>query len=61
MKPSVVGLFTGLALGAAGVFGGFGAFLVVALIGLLGFLVGRVLEGEIDLSPYLSGRGRARR
>jgi len=61
MTPSTVGLFTGLALGAAGIFGGFGAFLVVAVIGALGFLVGRVLEGEIDLSPYLTGRGRDRR
>lgn len=58
MRPSTIGLAAGLALGFAAAFGGFGAFLLVAVLGLLGGLVGRVAEGEIDLTQYLGGRGR---
>jgi hypothetical protein len=61
MRPSVIGLLVGLALGFAAAFGGFGAFLAVAVIGLIGFLVGMVVEGQLDLTPYLGGRRRSNR
>jgi hypothetical protein len=61
MRPSVIGLLVGIALGFAATFGGFGVFLVVALLGLLGFLAGLVAEGRLDLTPYLGGRGRSSR
>jgi len=52
-----LGLLTGLALGLAAAFGGFGAFVVVLALGALGFLVGRVVDGKLDLSQ-LTGRDR---
>jgi hypothetical protein len=30
--------------------------LIVALVGALGFIVAKVLDGDIDLSRYASGR-----
>ena len=61
MHPSLVGLLVGIALGFAGAFGGFNAFLIVAILGLVGFVAGRVVEGQIDLTPYLGGEDRRRR
>ena len=61
MLPSFVGLLVGIALGFAGAFGGFNAFLIVAILGLVGFIAGRVVEGQIDLTPYLGGRDRSQR
>jgi uncharacterized membrane protein len=57
MTPTQLGLLTGIVLGSAAAFGGFGAFLVVLLFGAVGLLVGRVLEGKLDLSQ-LTGRDR---
>ncbi|MFD6068509.1 MULTISPECIES: hypothetical protein [Amycolatopsis] len=57
MSSTHLGLLTGLALGLAAAFGGFGAFLVVLVLGALGLLVGRVLDGKLDLSQ-LTGRDR---
>jgi len=51
------GLLTGLVLGLAAAFGGFGAFLLVLVLGGLGLLVGRFLDGKLDISA-LSGRDR---
>lgn len=61
MRPSVIGLLVGIALGFAATFGGFSAFLAVAVLGLLGFLIGMVAEGRLDLTPYLGGRSRSNR
>jgi len=61
MRPSFICLLVGIALGFAGAFGGFNAFLIVAILGLIGFVAGRVVEGRIDLTPYLGGRDRNRR
>lgn len=60
MSASQTGLIAGMALGFAAWFGGFGAFLVVAALGVVGLVVGRVLEGDIDLDSVLRGRGRGR-
>ena len=62
MSITSLGLLTGLALGIAIVLDGFTGFAVVALLGTIGVLVGRVLDGELDLTSYLSGgRDRLRR
>jgi hypothetical protein len=61
MSPSVVGLFAGLLLGLAWVISGFDAFVGTALLGGLGFLIGKVVAGQLDLTPYLGGGGRGSR
>lgn len=61
MSPTVVGLFTGLLLGLAWVIGGFDAFVGTAVLGAIGFVVGRVVAGELDLTPYLGGGNRGSR
>ncbi|MFD9892538.1 hypothetical protein ACFWY9_24605 [Amycolatopsis sp. NPDC059027] len=60
MSATSIGLFTGLALGFAAAFGGFGAFVIVLVLGALGLLVGRWLDGKLDLSS-LVGSVRDRR
>ncbi|MEU8639460.1 MULTISPECIES: hypothetical protein [unclassified Amycolatopsis] len=57
MTATHLGLLTGLALGLAAAFGGFGAFVIVLILAALGLLVGRVLDGKLDLSQ-LTGRDR---
>jgi hypothetical protein len=59
MNATQTGLLAGLALGLAGAFGGLGAFLIVLVLGALGLLVGRALDGQLDLNALL-GRGRDR-
>lgn len=61
MVPSLIGLIVGLVLGLAAAFGGVTALVVVAVFGAIGFGVGKVVEGEVDVQSYLSGRGRSRR
>ncbi|MQS14616.1 hypothetical protein F7Q99_20680 [Streptomyces kaniharaensis] len=62
MNLAIVGLVAGMALGFAGYFGGFAAFLLVAALGLAGFVLGRLLEGDIDISELGDlFRGRDRR
>lgn len=64
MRASALGLVAGLVAGLALAFGGFGQFLVVLLFGAIGLLVGRIVDGEVDLSWLDRGlreRGRARR
>jgi hypothetical protein len=53
VQPSVIGLFVGLILGLMLQLDGFGSMVVVALIGLIGFVVGKVLQGEIDLGELI--------
>jgi uncharacterized membrane protein len=56
MTRTILGTLIGLALGLALAFGGFGRMLLVALFVAIGLIVGKVLEGDLDLSPYLSRR-----
>lgn len=56
MTRTILGALIGLALGLALAFGGFGRMLIVALFVAIGLIVGKVLEGDLDLSPYLSRR-----
>jgi hypothetical protein len=60
MPITIVGLFTGLILGLTLAFGGFTEFVVVAFLGAIGYVVGKVLDGQLDLSPYLSGRASSK-
>lgn len=60
MVPSMIGLIVGLVLGLAAAFGGVNALLVVAVFAAVGFFVGKAVEGEVDVSSFLSGRGRTR-
>ncbi|MEV7188632.1 hypothetical protein [Kitasatospora sp. NPDC093102] len=63
MNLAIIGLVVGMALGFAGYFGGFAAFLLVAVLGLVGFVIGRLLESDIDLGDLgdlLRGRDRRR-
>jgi hypothetical protein len=58
MSVSQWGMVVGIALGFAAAFGGFGAFLIVLGLGALGLLVGRLLEGTLDLETLFGGRDR---
>ncbi|WGW11728.1 hypothetical protein LWF01_16780 [Saxibacter everestensis] len=60
MSTARTGLFVGLILGLVVVFGGFGELLIVVLFGAVGLVVGRVIEGKIDLQAIL-GRSSDRR
>ncbi len=61
MPVSTVGLFVGLLLGVAAAAGGFAAFVYTTVLAVIGLVVGKVLAGQLDITPYLSGRsGRNR-
>jgi hypothetical protein len=60
MSTPMVGMLVGMALGLAAALGGFGAFLLVAALGVVGFLVGRFLDGDLDISELFSSRNRRR-
>ncbi|MBP2369197.1 hypothetical protein [Pseudonocardia parietis] len=59
MNATQTGLLAGLLLGIAGATGGFLVFVITLVLGAIGLLVGRVLDGELDVSGLL-GRGRDR-
>ena len=56
----VIGIAVGMALGFAGYFGGFAAFLLVAALGAVGFVVGLLLEGDLEFGDLLRTRDRNR-
>ncbi|MDQ2789120.1 MAG: hypothetical protein DLM60_22795 [Pseudonocardiales bacterium] len=60
MTATIIGLFTGLILGLAAVLGGFNGFLIALVLGVIGLIIGRVIDGELDLGQILSGKGRNR-
>jgi hypothetical protein len=60
MFRTISGTAVGLALGFALAFGSFGQMLIVAVFGAIGFGVAKVLVGDVDLAPYLSGRSGQR-
>ena len=66
LSNTTLGVALGMALGFAGAFGGFGAFLLVLVLGAIGLLVGRWLDGQLDVNEIAdqfrgSDRGRVRR
>ena len=56
MTRTLIGTVVGLALGFALAFGSFGQMLIVALFAAIGWGIAKVLGGEVDLAPYLTGR-----
>ncbi|MEE1754806.1 hypothetical protein [Streptomyces sp. SP18CS02] len=56
MSMAMVGLLAGMALGFAGYFGGFGAFLLVAALGAVGFVVGRLVDGDLEPGYFFRSR-----
>ncbi len=58
MSVSGIALFVGLLLGLVAAFGTISQFLLVVLFGLIGLIVGRILEGKLDVGQLL---GRPRR
>jgi hypothetical protein len=60
MNRTALATLTGLILGLALVFGSFGDMLIVALLGAIGYGIARVLDGDLDLTAWLS-RSRTRR
>ncbi|PVZ14202.1 hypothetical protein [Actinomycetospora cinnamomea] len=59
MSATRTGMFVGLILGLAAVIGGLTGFFIALVLGVLGFVVGRVLDGELDVNQFV-GRGRDR-
>ncbi|MDQ2847967.1 MAG: DUF2273 domain-containing protein [Actinomycetota bacterium] len=59
-QGATIGLATGLVLGLAAAFGGFWTFLLVLVLGVVGLVLGRIIDGDLDLTPYLGGRRRDR-
>lgn len=60
MSATRAGMFVGLILGVAAAAGGWLGFFIALVLGILGFIVGRVLDGELDVNQFV-GRGRDRR
>ena len=60
MNMTALGLVTGLLLGIAVLLDGFSGFAVVAVLGGLGVLVGRVLDGQLDVSGLVSSERKRR-
>lgn len=58
MNATQTGIISGLILGLAAT-QGFFAFLVTLVLGAIGLVVGRVLDGKLDLGE-LFGRGQDR-
>ena len=52
MSATTVGLFVGLILGVAAAAGGLVGFFIALVLGILGLVVGRVLDGELDLTQF---------
>ena len=60
MQTSTVTLFVGLILGLVLELDGFGAMVVTAVIGAIGYVIGRVLQGDVDLGELIDRTRRPR-
>lgn len=60
MNATQTGLISGLILGTAAAVGGFSGFLIALLIGVVGLVIGRILDGELEVGDLL-GRSKDRR
>ncbi|GAA0541293.1 hypothetical protein GCM10011581_37300 [Saccharopolyspora subtropica] len=59
MNATQTGLLAGLILGAAAALGGFSGFLIALLVGAVGLVIGRIVDGDLEIGDIL-GRGRDR-
>jgi xanthosine utilization system XapX-like protein len=59
-RTALIGLAVGLWLGFIWVVWDFGDMVLVALLGLVGYVVGRLLSGDLDLSPVAARLGLRR-
>ncbi|WP_197322174.1 DUF2273 domain-containing protein [Saccharomonospora sp. NB11] len=60
MPRAYLGTLVGLALGLAWAFGGFGHLLLVLFVTLIGYVIGKVLDGDVDVSRFVSDRRQSR-
>ena len=60
MTSAQIGLIAGMGMGLAAIVGGFPGFLLVAALGAIGLIVGKVVDGEVDLSLVNARKGRDR-
>jgi len=60
MSTSQFAVIVGIALGVVAVFAGFGSFVIVLLFAAVGLVIGRLLEGKLDLRS-LTGQANERR
>ncbi|SDS92513.1 hypothetical protein SAMN04488543_2655 [Friedmanniella luteola] len=58
MSSTQTAVLVGLVLGVVVAFGGFGPFVVVVLFGAVGLVIGRVLEGKLDVRALVSPADR---
>lgn len=60
MSSAHIGLLAGMLIGLAAIIGGFAGFLLVAALGAIGLVLGRVVDGELDLGGMTRGKSRDR-
>ncbi len=53
MTPAALGILVGALLGIAAAVDGFSGFAVAVLIAALGYVIGKVAQGDIDVSSYV--------
>jgi len=53
-----IGLFAGLLLALVAAVGGFDMFMLALVLAAVGGVVGLVVDGRIDVSGFVAGRGR---
>lgn len=58
MSVTRTALFVALLLGVVAAFGTIAQFLLVVLFGVIGLVVGRILEGKLDVGQLLGRNGR---
>lgn len=59
MNATQTGLLAGLILGTAAAVGGFVGFLIALAVGAIGLVVGRIVDGDLEVGDIL-GKGRDR-
>ncbi|OQO94631.1 DUF2273 domain-containing protein [Saccharomonospora piscinae] len=60
MTRAYMGTLVGVAFGLAWAFGGFGQMLIVVFVALIGYVVGKVLDGDIDVYRFVPERRQSR-
>lgn len=58
MSSVAIGLFAGLLLALVAAVGGFDMFVLALVLAVVGVVVGLAVDGRIDVTGLLSGRGR---